>query len=83
MSVFILDSILEYHTAEEMALECKCENADEAAKTWFSEIYAESDWTVDERPTHSRYVCDIEGGWELWYDYGACYYFAINEEGEK
>ena len=83
MSVFILDSILEYHTAEEMALECKYENADEAAKTWFSEIYAESDWTVDERPTYSRYVCDIEGGWELWYDYGACYYFAITEEGEK
>lgn len=79
MSVCILYSILEDYQAEEMAVDCKCESADDAAKTWFSEVYAESDYYFDEKPTYSRYVCEIEGGWELWYDYGACYYFAINE----
>ena len=77
--VCILDAILEDYQAEEMALDCKCESADAAAKEWFAQTYADSDYRFDEKPTHSRYVCEIEGEWELWYDYGACYYFAINE----
>jgi hypothetical protein len=78
--VCILDSILEDYQAEEMAVDCKCESADAAAKTWFSEVYAESDYHFYEKPTYSRYVCDIEAGWELYYDYGAGYYFAVSYE---
>lgn len=83
MSVAILDSILEGHVAEEIAIDCKCKDADNAARTWFSETYVETDYRFGEEPIHSRYVCDIEAGWELYYCYGADYYFAVNYEIEE
>ena len=76
--VCILNCILDGHVAEEMAVDCKCANGEEAAKTWFSEVYAEAGYYFGETPTYNRYVCDIEAGWELYYDYVADYYFAVN-----
>ena len=76
--VCLLDAILEGYKATEIAIDCKCEDADAAAKTWFSEVYHNSEYRFGEKPTYSRYVCDIEAGWELYYDYGADYYFAVN-----
>lgn len=81
--VCILDSTLEGYKAEEMAVDCKCESGEAAAKTWFSEIYAEAEYSFTEKPTHSRFICEIEAGWELYYDYGADYYFAVNYEIEE
>lgn len=76
----IYDEILEDYQASEMAEEMGC-SEEEAAAQWFSEVGSESEWREEERkPKYNQYVDDIpEIDAELYYDYGAGYYFAVKK----
>jgi len=80
------NQILCDYEAQEIAEDLSLEDDDEltaqerAAKTWFSEVIPEGEYVVEtSKPTHSRWVCNLDDGWELYFDYCAGYYFAINE----
>lgn len=78
MEYKILDAILEAHEAEEIAQDCRLSSEEEGAALWFNEIYYESTWRMDKMPKYSQFVKKIEGG-NLYYDYGANYYFLVQE----
>lgn len=75
---YIYDGILEQIHAAEIAEE---ENIteEEAAKNWFKEVMFEGEGHFDDMPTYHRFVDKIDDEWDLYYDYGAGYYFAVNE----
>lgn len=85
----IYDAILESYQANEIAEDMNYEDNEEltaeqqAAKTWFTEVIPDGTYTFEEMPTYHQWVCDLEDGWELYYDYGASYYFAVNENIEQ
>lgn len=75
--------VLESHHAAEIAEDMNM-SEEQAAKTWFSEVLWEAEWDeVDELPTYRQYVDDLDDGWELYYDYGASYYFAVKENDNE
>jgi hypothetical protein len=57
---------------------------DEAeAIEWLTEVYYEADITSQTRPTHSRLIDTVEDGTlDIYYDYGADYYFCAVNEGD-
>lgn len=73
----IMDGILDACQAEEMANDLQLPCEEDAAQRWFSEVYAESEWSKGPFPKWSHYVRDIEEDISMFYDYGAGYYFAI------
>ena len=76
--VEIYDGILESYHAQEIAEDYNI-TEEEAAKRWFSEVIFEGECHDDEMPTYHRFVDKIDDDWDLYYDYGADYYFAANE----
>lgn len=71
--------VLEQYKAAEIAEDMNM-NEEQAAKTWFSEVLWEAEWDeVNSLPTYRQYVDDLDDGWELYYNYGAGYYFAAKE----
>ena len=80
----IYDGILESYKAREIAEENKKEHGveqteEEAAMEWFAAVISDGCTHEEEKPLHSRYVDKIDCDWELYYDYGADYYFAVKE----
>ena len=79
---YIYDGTLEAVHAQEIAEE---ENMteQEAAKTWFKEVLFEGEGHFDDMPTYHWFVDSIDDEWDLYYDYGADYYFAVNDNMEE
>ena len=88
MKRYIYDGILESHEAREMA-----ENNEkvfgseqteaEAAKEWFGAVVCGGEGRFDDMPMYHRFVDSIDDDWDLYYDYGADYYFAVHNNMEK
>ena len=86
---YIYGDILESYKAREIAEDnnetfanhphYKLQTEEEAAKEWFSAVIYEGEGYFGEMPTHHQYIANIDEDWELYYDYGADYYFAVND----
>lgn len=88
MRKYIYDGILESHAAREIAEENKNnfgieQTEAEAAKEWFANIIFEGEAFFVQMPNLHQYVCSIDDDWDLYYDYGADYYFAVHNNMEK
>ena len=88
MKRYIYDSILESHEAREMAENNKkafgIEQPEaEAAKEWFEAVICDGEASFVQMPNFHQYVCSIDDDWDLYYDYGADYYFAVHNNMEK
>jgi hypothetical protein len=82
MEYQILDAILEAHEAEEIAQDCGLSSEEEGAALWFNEIYYDSTWHMDKMPKYNTFIKEIEGG-NLYYDYGANYYFLVQRNNKN
>ena len=85
---YIYDGILESHVAREIAEENKknhgIEQTEEyAAKEWFGAVIYEGEGHFDLMPTFHQFIDSIDDEWDLYYDYGADYYFAVNDKMEE
>lgn len=83
---YIYDGILESHEAREIAEENKKhgieQTEEDAAKEWFSAVIPDGEGHFGVMPTFHQYVDSIDDEWDLYYDYGADYYFAVNDNEE-
>ena len=85
---YIYDGILESHEAREIAEENKKNHGieqteEDAAKEWFGAVIYGGEGRFDDMPTYSSFVDSIDDEWDLYYDYGADYYFAVNDNMEE
>ena len=85
---YIYDGILESYEAREIAEENKKNHGieqteEDAAKEWFGAVIYGGEGRFDDMPTYSRFVDSIDDEWDLYYDYGADYYFAVNNNMEE
>ena len=85
---YIYDGILESHVAREIAEENKKNHGieqteEDAAKEWFGAVVYEGEGHFDLLPTFHQFVDSIDDEWDLYYDYGADYYFAVNDNREE
>ena len=85
---YIYDGILESHIAREIAEENKKnqgieQTEEDAAKEWFGAVIYDGEGRFDYMPMCNRYVDSIDDEWDLYYDYGADYYFAVNDNMEE
>lgn len=79
MKIQILNTILDAHQAREIASDYKLSSEQEGAEQYFNAIYAESEWEMEEMPKYNKFIQSIEGG-DLYYDYGADYYFLVQKQ---
>ena len=85
---YIYDGILESHVAREIAEENKKNHGieqteEDAAKEWFGAVIYDGEGRFDDMPMYHRFVDSIDDEWDLYYDYGADYYFAVNDNMEE
>ena len=85
---YIYDGILESHIAREIAENNKKEfgieqSEEDAAKEWFSAVITDGEGHFDVIPIYHRFVDALDDEWDLYYDYGADYYFAVNDNMEE
>ena len=85
---YIYDGILESHIAREIAEENKKNHGveqteEDAAKEWFGAVIYDGEGRFDDMPMYHRFVDSIDDEWDLYYDYGADYYFAVNDNMEE
>lgn len=85
---YIYDGILESHVAREIAEENKknhgiVQTEEDAAKEWFGAVVCEGEGYFDLMPTFHQFIDSIDDEWDLYYDYGADYYFAVNDNMEE
>lgn len=78
--VKLYDTILEDDKADEIMEEDGMESRDDAAMFYFRNIIEcdPGNYALDDMPAYKEFVGEIYGNWELYHDYGAGYYFAIN-----
>ncbi len=74
----MVDAIIEGYKANEIAEDLKLEDGDEAAKSWFGDIMVDSGMKVCDMPEYHQFKLEISKDWDLYYDYGADYYFAVS-----
>ena len=73
----IMNGILDAYQAEEMAEDLQLPCEEDAAETWFREVYHEAEWSKGPFPKWQNFIRDIEENIALHYDYGAGYYFSV------
>lgn len=88
MSKYIYDLILESFEAREIAEISKKNHGieqteEEAAKAWFGAVAYEEEGSFRDMPACHRFVDSIDDELDLYYDYGADYYFAVNNNMEE
>ena len=88
MSKYIYDLILESHEAREIAENNKKNHGieqteEDAAKEWFGAVAYEAEGSFRDMPAYHRFVDSIDEDLDLYYDYGADYYFAVNDNMEE
>jgi hypothetical protein len=78
-SYLIFNEILEDYKAEDMAIEYGI-SKDEAAVEWFKGVAIEDNFEEGNLPKYNKFITDIpELDADLYYDYGAEYYFLAKE----
>ncbi len=83
MEVYVCSAILESYEAAEIARDLGV-TEEEVAKQWFSEIVNEAAGSFRKSSyPYSRFVCNIDDEWELYYNYAADHYFAMIEDVNK
>jgi hypothetical protein len=79
-TVLIYPHTISAYQAAELA---KSENLDEeyeAAKMWFEEVAEYREFEPEIMPKYNRFICHIDKiGADLYYDYGADYYFCVEQ----
>lgn len=90
---YIYGSILESYKAREIAEDHNesfanhphyhPQTEEEAAKEWFAAVIPDGEGEFGEMPAYHQYIDNIDEDWELYYDYGADYYFAVNDNMEE
>lgn len=79
-TALIYDGIIEDYKAQEIADEQGI-SEEEAAAEWFKDVAGDGNFEENSMPIHRKYVMDIpEAGAEMYYDYGAGYYFLVKKE---
>ena len=82
---YLYDGILESYKAAEIA-EKESKNhgtkvtEEQAAKEWFENVIYGGEGSFQDMPTCHNFVDVIDEDWDLYYDYGAEYYFAVNNK---
>lgn len=79
MSKRYIVGILEGYQAQEIA-DNYSKDPDCAAQEYFKETIFESEGSWQDMPVHHNFVNVIDDDWDLYYDYGADYYFAVNNK---
>ena len=80
---YIYNGILDGTQAQEIAEDMNI-TRDEAAKTWFNAVIPDGEGEFGDMPAYHQFVSVLDGGeWDLYYDYGADYYFAVNDNYEE
>lgn len=69
---------MESWEAAEIAKEHGLKDEAEGAAMWFNEVCYEAEWQQEEMPKYSKFLKRIEGG-DLYYDFGADYYFLVRK----
>lgn len=77
MERVIFDAILESHEAESIMTHCGYRTEVDAAAAWFDDVSCEGSWSKRPMPKYYRFVKVCLTG-DLYYDYGADYYFFID-----
>ena len=79
--MLVYNSILDYNQAQEIADDLNI-SVEEAAKKWFEETFEGG--FDEEEIKYKKYICEIPYiGCDLYYDYGANYYFCVKSEKIK
>jgi hypothetical protein len=73
----IFNNILDNSQVEEIFNYSSYNNIFEAVCDYFDEVYTDGDFTDENMPKYHRYVTTTKEGLEIYYDYGADYYFAV------
>ncbi len=76
-NVSIYDSIIEDYEAEEIA-ENLGMDVNDAALYWFENVVHEGEWNDNPMPKYAEFISHSNEGFDLYRDYGAGYYFAVN-----
>ena len=79
MKAYMYDGILESHKAREIAEDFNISET-EATLEWFFGVIPDGEGSVRELPKFRRFVDKIDPEWDLYYDYGSDYYFAVKEK---
>lgn len=81
MKKCIYDTILDGVEAHCIAEESGYNSAEAAACSYFHSIIEcePNSYEFSDKPQCSMFVDIIDGEWDLFYDYGADYYFAVKE----
>ena len=87
---YIYGAILESYKAREIAEDhnenfpqYEPQTEEQAAKEWFAAVIPDGEGEFGNIPTYHRFVDSIDDEWDLYYDYGANYYFAVNDNMEE
>jgi len=73
----IYNNILDSYQAEEIFNYGSYNNIFEAISDYFDEVYIDGEFIEQNMPKYHRYVTTTREGLEIYYDYGADYYFAV------
>lgn len=73
---YIYETILEGYKAQEIAEAQKCSQL-EAACIWIDAVANETPYNVQAMPKYRRYETTTKAGIDVYYDYGADYYFFV------
>ncbi len=76
---YLLNAILDAHTAAEIAEEDNI-TEEQAAKVWFDNVICDNEGKFEHMPQYHNFIGVINKDWDLYYDYGASYYFAVNNK---
>ena len=76
---YLLGVHLDAHTAAEIAEEYNI-TEEQVAKQWFDNVICENEGSFEHMPRYHNFIDVINKDWDLYYDYGASYYFAVNNK---
>ena len=82
---YLYNGILESYQASEIAEEESKSHGinvteEQAAKKWFENVIYGGEGSFQDMSTYHNFVDVIDDDWDLYYDYGAGYYFAVNNK---
>lgn len=73
----IFNNILDSYQVEDIFNDGTYNNMAEAASHYFDEVYTDGEFIEQDMPKYHRYITTTKEGLEIYYDYGADYYFAV------
>lgn len=77
----IYPNTIDAYQAQEIAKDEGLNNEWEGTKMWFEQVAEYSEFEPHTMPKYNRFICNIETiGADLYYDYGADYYFCVEQQ---